>query len=71
VTQDAALELVESLVDTVWPVEPDDVFLARSLDGRHPSPQARDLRHLASCRRRGVDEIKTFDRPLGSALRRR
>jgi predicted nucleic acid-binding protein len=70
-TLDAALELVESLVDTVWPMEPDDVLLARSLVGRHPALQARDLLHLASCRRRGVDEIKTFDRPLRSAFRRR
>ena len=70
-TLDAALELVESLVDTVWPVEPDDVLLARSLVGRHPTLQARDLLHLATCRRRGVDDIKTFDRPLASALRRR
>jgi len=30
---------------------------------------ARDLLHLACCRRRGIDEIKTFDRPLAAAFR--
>jgi hypothetical protein len=70
-TLDAAFELVESLVHTVWVVEAEDVRLARALVGRHPGLEARDLLHLASCRRRGVDEIKTFDRPLAAALRHR
>ncbi len=70
-TLDAALELVESLVETVWSVEPDDVLLARSLVGRHPELGARDLLHLACCRRRGADEMKTYDRPLAAAFRRR
>jgi hypothetical protein len=65
------MELVESLVETVWPVEPDDVRLARSLVGRHPELGARDLLHLACCRRRGADEMKTYDRPLAAAFRRR
>lgn len=69
-TLDAALELVASLIGTVWPVEPDDVLLARSLASRHPQLGARDLLHLASCRRRGADRIKTFDRPLAAAFRR-
>jgi len=69
-TLDAALELVESLVATVWAVEPADVLLARSLVGRHPELGARDLLHLACCRRRGVEEMKTYDRPLATAFRR-
>ena len=70
-TLDAAFELVESLVNTVWAVEAEDVRFARALVGRHPELEARDLLHLASCRRRGVAEIKTFDRPLAAAFRRR
>lgn len=70
-TLDAALELVDSLVETVWPVEPEDVLLARSLVSRHQGLGARDLLHLACCRRRGADGIKTFDRPLAAAFGRR
>jgi predicted nucleic acid-binding protein len=69
-TLDAALELVGSLVGTVWPVEPEDVLLARSLASRHGELGGRDLLHLACCRRRGIDTIKTFDRPLAAAFRR-
>jgi predicted nucleic acid-binding protein len=69
-TLDAALELVESLVATVWAVEPADVLLARALAGRHPELGARDLLHLACCRRHGVEELKTYDRPLATAFRR-
>jgi hypothetical protein len=70
-TLDAALELVESRVGTVWSVEAEDVQLARSLVGAHGELGARDLLHLACCRRRGVEEIKTFDRSLAAAFRRR
>jgi hypothetical protein len=70
-TLDAALELVDSLVTTVWCVEPEDVRLARTLVSRHPELEARDLLHLACCRRRDVEEIKTFDRPLAAAFRKR
>jgi predicted nucleic acid-binding protein len=70
-TLDAALGIVESLVETVWAVEREDVRLARSLVGRHGQLGARDLLHLACCRRRGVDEIKTFDRPLSAAFKRK
>jgi predicted nucleic acid-binding protein len=70
-TLDAALELVESRVETVWPVEAEDVRLARSLAGAHGALGARDLLHLACCRRRRVDQMKTFDRPLATAFRRK
>ena len=49
----------------VWPLEEGDVTLARQLHERHPELAARDLCHLASCRRRRVGEIMTFDRALG------
>ena len=60
-TFDATLELVASASVDVWPLEEEDVTLARQLHHQYPTLQARDLCHLASCRRRGVREIKTFD----------
>ncbi len=63
-TLEAAMSLiVRSRVD-VWPLEAEDVTLARQLHERHPALGARDLCHLASCRRRGVRELKTFDQAL-------
>ena len=59
-----ALRLVEGLGVEVWPLEYDDVTLAVELHGQYPELSSRDLCHLASCRRRGVREIKTFDRNL-------
>ena len=70
-TLDAAFELVESLVSTVWVVEPEDVRFARDLVARNPELEVRDLLHLAGCRRRGVADLMTFDRPLAAAFRRR
>lgn len=67
-TLDAALQLVEARIPTVWSVEPEDVRLARSLVDRHPALRARDLLHVASCIRRDVNRIRTFDRALGAAL---
>ncbi len=66
-TLDSALELVASAAVEVWPLEEADVLLARQLHDRHPTLQARDLCHLASCRRRGVREIMTFDKGLAAA----
>lgn len=63
-TFDAALELIASAAVDAWPLEEADVTLARRLHERYPALQARDLCHLASCRRRGVREIKTFDQAL-------
>ena len=67
-TFDAALALVSGTGVQVWPLEEADVTLARRLREQHPALQARDLCHLASCRRRGVREIMTFDRVLASVL---
>jgi predicted nucleic acid-binding protein len=66
-TLDAALALADSRIRDVWAVEADDVRLARALARRYPALRARDLLHLACCKRRGVTEIKTFDRALGAA----
>ncbi len=66
-TLDAAMTLVARAGVEVWPLEEADVTLARQLNEQHPNLGARDLCHLASCRRRGVGEIMTFDQALVAA----
>ena len=66
-TLDSALELVERAGVQIWPLEAADLTLARQLHDRHPTLSARGLCHLASCRRRGVNEIMTFDQTLAAA----
>ena len=63
-TLDAAMSLVVRSRVEVWPLEEEDVTLARQLHEQHPTLGARDLCHLASCRRRGVSKLKTFDQAL-------
>ncbi len=63
----AALEIVDRTGMDVWPMERDDVILGIDLATRHPALGARDLCHLASCQRRGVTRIETFDRALKAA----
>lgn len=65
-TFDAAMALVVRAGVEVWPLEEADVTLARQLHEKYPTLGARDLCHLASCRRRGVREIMTFDQALGA-----
>ncbi len=67
-TLDDALSLARSRLGSIWPVEAEDVELARSLIERYPALAARDLLHLACCTRRGVSSVMTFDRALGSAF---
>ena len=68
-TLDAAMTLVARADVEVWPLEDADVRLARQLHQSQPTLGARDLCHLASCRRRGVSRVMTFDRSLGAATR--
>lgn len=63
-TLDAAMTLATGACTEVWPLEEADVTLARLLHDRYPKLGARDLCHLASCRRREVREIMTFDQAL-------
>lgn len=65
-TLDAAISLATGACMEIWPLEEADVTLARLLHDRHPALGARDLCHLASCRRRGVNEIMTFDQALAA-----
>lgn len=69
-TLNAARTLVESCVDIIWSVELEDVQLACMLAHRYPDLGARDLLHLASCHRRDVSDIKTFDPALAAAFRK-
>lgn len=68
-TLDRALDLVRRYGVEVWALEQEDVLLARELHEQFPSLSARDLCHLASCQRRGVSEMMTFDQTLASVLR--
>lgn len=69
-TLDDALELIARSVVEVWPLEPADVRLARGLHVQFPELDARDLCHFAVCRRRGVKEVRTFDRGLAAVAGR-
>ena len=62
-----AFTLVEGCVDEVWPVEREDIELARKLSTRHPGLEAGDLVHLACCLRREPRDLMTFDRGLAAA----
>ncbi len=68
-TLDAALRLAYDRIPEIWPVELADFKLAHVLIERHPELGARDLLHRACCKRRGVVEVKTFDRALAAAFR--
>lgn len=68
-TLDAALELVRGAIGEVWDLVPEDVYLARSFADRYPHLTARDLVHLACCRRRNVRRVKSFDRGLAAAFK--
>ena len=63
---ESSFALIASAEIEVWPLERADVELARRLSAQYPALKARDLCHLASCRRRNVREIKTFDRALAA-----
>ena len=69
-TLDAALSLVTRSRVEVWPLEQEDVTLARQLHEQHPALAARDLCHLASCRRRGVGDVRTFDQGFAAVAGR-
>ena len=63
----AALRLAQDLT-TVWPIERSDVLAARDLAVARPGLGARDLIHLAVCRRHGAGELLSFDRSLTAAF---
>ena len=64
----SALELVQRTIREVWSIEPEDVYTAIDMAASHSNLGARDLIHLACCQRRGIGEIRTFDRALKAAF---
>jgi predicted nucleic acid-binding protein len=66
---DAALRLAGDLT-VIWPVAHEDVVSARTLVARHPGLAARDLLHLALCRRYGATAVISYDRALVAAFGR-
>ncbi len=66
---DAAMVLVESCIHKIFPIEQKDVEFARRLISRHPNLDARDLIHLACCKRYEIKKMKTFDRQLAAQFR--
>jgi predicted nucleic acid-binding protein len=66
-TLDAALRLARDLA-LIWPVDAEDVTTARHLVSRFPGLSARDLLHLATCRRHGATQVLTYDRHLAAAF---
>ena len=65
---DSAITMLYTYDIEVWQLEMDDVILARQLHDGYPMLSARDLCHLAWCRRRGVSEVMTFDQSLRGAF---
>ena len=63
-----AMRLVASTVAEVWPLEKEDVELASQLRERFTGLSARDLCHMASCLRRDVSDVMTFDKSLRDAF---
>lgn len=66
-TLDAALALAADL-SSIWPIDASDVHAARDLARISPGLGARDLLHLALCRRYEATAILTFDRALSGAF---
>jgi len=66
-TLDAALRLAADLT-TTWPIDDSDIRAARDLATSEPGLAARDLIHLAVCRRHGAGELLSFDRALVAAF---
>ena len=68
---DVARDLIDRHDFTIWSLETEDIDLARTLSERYPDLEARDLCHLATCRRRAATQLKTFDRALDAAFNRK
>jgi predicted nucleic acid-binding protein len=64
----SAMTLVEARVPTVWDVTAKDVRAAAAMVDIHRELGARDLLHLAMCRRHGVNRIQTCGRALKAAF---
>ena len=70
-TLDAAMELTTQGIDQIIPIDSAAVLHARSLVDNFPGSTARDLLHLSVCQLHKIKELKTFDRNLLAAFKRR
>ena len=69
-TLETVISLIAKAEIKVWPLESEDVYLACRLHEQFPVLAVRDLCHLASCQRRGIHHIKTFDQTLAAVADR-
>ncbi len=65
---DAAMNILTRYGIEVLPLELEDIQLARKLRDHHPNLSARDLCHLASCKRNDIEDLITFDAALSRAF---
>jgi predicted nucleic acid-binding protein len=70
-TLDNALQLAIDSLDHIFDVTAGAVIHARMLADEFSFLSARDLIHLSVCRLNKIDQIKTFDRNLASAFRKK
>jgi predicted nucleic acid-binding protein len=70
-TLDNALQLAVESVDQIFDVTADAVIQARMLADEYSFLSARDLIHLSVCRLNNITQLKTFDRNLASAFRKK
>lgn len=59
---EVAFHLLNTIVDNVFSVRQEDVYVAKDLTHAYPKLSARDAMHVAVMRRTHVAEILSFDR---------
>ncbi|MCI0442075.1 type II toxin-antitoxin system VapC family toxin [bacterium] len=70
-TLDNALQLAIDSLDQIFDVTADAVIHARMLADEFSYLSARDLIHLSICKQNNINQIKTFDRNLAAAFRKK
>jgi predicted nucleic acid-binding protein len=59
---DHAFAALDTFVDRMFPLEPEDVVRACRIRRVYPTLQARDCTHLATMERYGISRIASYDR---------
>ena len=70
-TLEAAFGLLQAVTEKVIPLNVETVLHAKDLALSYGGLSARDLIHLACCQQNSIRQIKTYDRGLESAFRKR
>lgn len=70
-TLDNALQLAVESTDEIFNITADAVIQARMLADEFSYLSARDLIHLSVCKLNNITQIKTFDRNLAAAFRKK